>query len=122
MTYRAAPASGIPMTHPSNRSALELFLERLLSHSPLSDEEREAVAALPVTRVEVAAHRDIVRLGEAVEHSCLVEQGLVARFGQTETGSRQFISVHVPGEMVDLHSLMVPKASAALNALTNSVI
>jgi CRP-like cAMP-binding protein len=110
------------MPHPSNRSAIDLFVERLLSHSELSAEEREAVAALPATRMEVNAHRDIVRLGETVDHSCLIEQGLVGRFGQTETGSRQIVSVHVAGEMVDLHSLMVPQASTALNALTSSVV
>src|SRR3712207_135386 len=101
------------MPHLPNRSALDLFLERLLSHSELSDEEREAILGLPSAREEVGAHRDVVRLGEVVEHSCLVEQGLVGRFGQTETGMRQFVSVHIPGEMVDLHSLMVPQASSA---------
>ena len=110
------------MPHPSNRSAMDLFLGRLLSHSQLSDEEQEAVAALPSSRMEIVAHRDIVRLGETVDHACLVEHGLIARFGQTETGARQFVSVHIPGEMVDLHSLMVPQANAALNALTVSTV
>jgi CRP-like cAMP-binding protein len=110
------------MPHPSNRSALDLFLERLLTHSKLDEEEQEAVAGLPVVRMEVAAHRDIVRLGERVDHACLVEDGLIARFGQTETGARQFVSVHTPGEMVDLHSLMVPQANAAVNALSGSTV
>jgi CRP-like cAMP-binding protein len=110
------------MPDPSNRSALDLFLDRLLAHSPLGDEERGAVAALPGTRIEVGGHRDIVRLGESVDHCCLVERGLVGRFGQTETGSRQFVSVHVPGEMANLHSLMVPQSGSALNALTGSAV
>ena len=110
------------MPHPSNRSALDIFVERLLSHSKLSEEERDAVAALPAAYLNVDAHRDFVRLGELVDHSCLVEQGLIGKFGQTETGARQFVSVHVPGEMVDLPSLMVPQANVALNALTKSVV
>jgi CRP-like cAMP-binding protein len=110
------------MPHPSSRSALDLFLERLLHRSELSGEEREAVAGLPAVRVEVAAHRDMVRPGERPDHSCLVERGLIGRFGQTETGVRQFVSVHIPGEMADLHSLMVPQANLAINALAPSVV
>jgi len=110
------------MQHPSNRPALDLFLERLLGHSELDEEEQAAIANLPVVRMEVAAHRDVVRLGERVEHACLVEDGLIGRFGQTETGTRQFVSVHMPGEMVDLHSMMVPQANAAVNALTGSIV
>ena len=113
---------GTCMPHPSNRSAIDLFLERLLSHSELDAAERDAVARLPATRAEVAAHRDVVRLGEVVDHACLLENGLLGRYGQTETGSRQFVSVHLPGDMADLHSLMVPQASVALTALTASTV
>lgn len=110
------------MPHPSNRSALDLFLERLLTHSVLDEKEQAAVAGLPVVRMEVAAHRDIVLLGERVDHACLVEDGLIARFGQIETGARQFVSLHIPGDMVDLHSLMVPQANAAVNSLARSTV
>lgn len=110
------------MLRATNRSALDLFLSRLLAHSELSDEEQSAITALPTTRVEVGANRDIVRLGETVDHACLVERGLTGHFGETEDGKRQFISLHIPGEMADLRSLLVPEASASLNALTRSTI
>ena len=110
------------MPHLSSEPALSLFLKRLLTHSDLNDEECAAVAALPTSQMDVRANHDFVRLGEAVEYACLVERGLVGRSGQTEDGKRQFVSVHVPGEMVDLHSLMVPQADAALNALTHSTV
>jgi hypothetical protein len=54
----------------------------------LNDEDQAAVAGLPLSRMKVAAHRDVVRLGERVEHAWPVEDGLVGRFGQTETGAR----------------------------------
>lgn len=110
------------MSQSTNRLALELFLERLLSHSELSREEREAIAGLPTTRMDVAAHRDVIRLGEREEQACLVERGLVGRFGQIETGARQFVSVHVPGEMADLHSLTLPQTSMGLCALAPSTV
>lgn len=110
------------MPYSSNRSAMEVFLSKLLAHSVLSEEEREEIAALPAMRVEVPVNRDLVRLGETVDHACLVERGLMGRFGQTKDGKRQFVSLHIPGEMPDLRSLMVPEANVSLNALTKSTV
>lgn len=110
------------MSQSSNRPAIDIFLAKLLTHSALNDEEQDAITALPASRVEVPAHRDLVRLGESVDHACLVERGLMGRFGQTEDGKRQFISLHIPGEMSDLHSLIVSDADASLNALTSSAV
>lgn len=110
------------MPFPSNRSAIDLFLNRLCSHSRLNEDERTAILNLSTTPSQYAAHADIVCLGKMVDHSCLVSEGLIGRFGQREDGSRQFVSVHVPGEMVDLPSLMLPRSSTALHALTDSSI
>jgi CRP-like cAMP-binding protein len=108
--------------HTTERPALQAFLERLLTHSRLGLGEQHVIASLPATLVSVAAHRDVVRLGEIVDHACLVERGLVGRFGQTADGARQFVSLHVPGEMVDLFSLMAPPATAAIAALTPTTV
>ncbi len=110
------------MPHPSNRSAIDLFLNRLVSHSPLSEQECAAILALPTTTVEIAQHADIARMGETVDYACLVSDGLIGRFGQREDGGRQFVSVHVPGEMVDLSSLMLPQTTTVLHALVGSSI
>lgn len=110
------------MPHPSNRSALELFLNRLTSHSPLNEEERAKILALPTSPFELAQHADIARTGEMLDCVCLVAEGLIGRFGQREDGGRQFVSVHVPGEMVNLSSLMLPPSAIVLHALTGSSI
>ena len=110
------------MPHPSNRSAIDLFLNRLCSHSRLSDEERQEIRRLPTSLIDVRAHIDFVRLGETTAHACLVADGLIGRFGQTEDGKRQFVSIHVPGEMVDLPSIMIPQSTTALSALSGTTI
>ncbi len=102
--------------------ALNLFLRRLEARSTISAAERDAVLALNGQPQKVDAHRDFVRLGEEVQESCLIVEGLVARFAQLEDGSRQIISLHVPGDMVDLYSLMLPRAPSPLQALTNSTV
>lgn len=102
--------------------ALKLFLRRIEARSTLNDAERDAVLALSGQPQRIAAHQDFVRLGEAVSESCLVVEGVVARFAQLEDGSRQIIGLHIPGDMVDLYSLMLPRAPSPLQALTGSTV
>jgi len=103
-------------------SALQLFLNRLASRSMLTDEETRAVLSLNGQVKEVPAHIDFVRLGEQVDHSCLVVDGLVGRFGQTKNGARQITCLHIPGDMADLPSVACPKSGWGLGALTKSTI
>ena len=102
--------------------ALTLFVQRIAARSPISDTERALMLALPGTPQNVGARRDFVRLGEELHHACLVTRGIVARFAQLDDGSRQIIGFHIPGDMVDLYSLMLPRAVSQIEALTPSGI
>ena len=98
--------------------ALRLLLRRLTLRSHLGNDEKQAVLDLPAEALAVKAQVDFVQAGERLDASCLVEEGLVARFEQLEDGRRQIISLHVPGDLVDLHSLLLPRAPAALQAVS----
>lgn len=104
------------------KNALALWLDRLTLRSELSEEERQAILSLPGERLAVATNRDFVRLGERVDHSCLIVSGMAGRFGQNRNGERLITALHIPGDMADLHSLTLPNAATALNALTDTVI
>src|SRR5690606_12537901 len=78
--------------------------------------------ALPVRLEQIPAQHDFVRLGECLTHSCLIVQGLAGRFGQSREGNRQLTALHIPGDMADLHSAVVPEATSALQALTATTI
>ena len=101
---------------------LQPFLDKLLSRCRLSGDECRAILKLPAWPVQVATNRDFVRLGEKVDHACFVLEGLVGRFGQNREGARQISAVHLPTDMVDLHSVVAPHACSALQALTVSTI
>lgn len=90
--------------------------------SDLDDRERDAVLALPHDVIEVSASRDFVRLGDQAKHACLVADGLVGRFAQTADGARQITALHIPGDMVDLHSVVAPAATSALQAIGRATI
>lgn len=78
--------------------------------------------ALPTHAVQVQKNRDYVGLGETVSHACYVVAGLMGRFDQNSRGERQITALHIPGDMPDLHSVVQPKATSALQALTTSTV
>jgi CRP-like cAMP-binding protein len=106
----------------SRASAIQLFVARLASRSVLTDEERSALLGLKGEVKQVPPHVDFVRQGEQVDHSCLVVEGLVGRFGQNSDGARQITCLHIPGDMADLPSVVCPKSAWGLSALTSTTV
>jgi CRP-like cAMP-binding protein len=103
-------------------SVLQPFLDRLTSRSTLSEREREQILELPVRVKQVRPNQDFVALGERVDHACFVVDGLVARFDQVARGDRQITALHIRGDMPDLHSVVQPLATSALQALSTATI
>lgn len=96
---------------------LERFVRRLRLRSPLSDEEAAAICALQGREVATKARGTIVRPGQDTTEACLVVRGLVGRYDQLPDGARQITELHIPGDMCDLHSVAVPRASWGIQAL-----
>ncbi len=109
-----------PMTE--GHEALALWLRRLEMRSPLTNFDRETVLSLPGQLRRYASSRDLVRLGERTQHSCLVVDGIVARFGQTAEGHRQLTAFYIPGDMADLHSAVLPVVTAPLQSMVSATI
>jgi CRP-like cAMP-binding protein len=104
------------------QSVFQPFLMRLVSRSRLGLAEQQAILDLPGDAVQVRTNRDFVRLGQRVDHASLIVDGLVGRFGQNREGNRQITAIHIPGDMADLHSVVFPNASSALQALSTTTI
>ena len=101
----------------SQQPAVERFLRRLLIRSELNREEQNAILGLGGEKQSYGARYDIVSPGQTVESACLVERGLVARYDQMLNGQRQVTSYYIAGDMCDLHSVVVPKASWSITAV-----
>jgi CRP-like cAMP-binding protein len=108
--------------HNLQTSALQLFVKRLASRSIFTNDEKSALLRLNGQIEQRPAHIDFVRLGERVDHSLLVVDGLVGRFGQNNRGGRQITCLHIPGDMADLPSVVSPRAGWALTALSKVTI
>lgn len=106
----------------SDRPNLQRFIERLTSRSVLTDAEQQAILNLPSHAAQVSANRDFVGLGQRVEHVALIVEGLVGRFDQNSDGLRQITAIHIPGDMVNLHSVVQPQATSAFQALSVATV
>lgn len=104
------------------KTGLSLWLDRLSLRSPLAEAERAAVLSLPGATESVRGNREFVRLGEKVDHSCLILSGMAGRFGQARSGERLTTAIHIPGDMADLHSAVLPTAASALQSIGETVI
>jgi len=106
----------------SDPAPLSRLVQRLAARSPLGAAERSALLSLSGTAWKVEANRDIVSERQRVEHVSFVVSGLVGSFGQTCSGERQIIALHLAGDMANLNSVVVPDASEALQALSAATI
>jgi CRP-like cAMP-binding protein len=100
-------------------SALVSKLETIAS---LNESERQAVRDIPTLDRTLPAGHDFVREGD-VPHSCvLVVKGWVCRHKMSESGHRQIVSFHLPGDIPDLQSLLLTRMDHSLTAVTEARI
>jgi CRP-like cAMP-binding protein len=97
-----------------------ILIRKLRSISPLSADEKECLATLPLSSTSVPADQDIVREGDRPSESCLVVEGFVCRYKLTDTGKKQIFSFHLPGDIPDLQSLHLKVMDHSLMTLTPS--
>jgi CRP-like cAMP-binding protein len=101
-------------------SALEPMVARLHRLYPLDGADRAAILALPHTLRTVRPHEHIVREGEEAEDSCLLRSGFAYRHKIIANGSRQIVSIHMTGDMVNLQNSLLKKADHGVQALTEA--
>src|SRR5947209_10460174 len=108
---------GAPMAR-----ALEPLIRKLEREATLSDEEKAAILALPVTIREMRADHDVVRERDRPSQCCLVLDGWLYRYKIVEDGSRQIFAFHIAGDVPDLQSLHLRIMDHSLAALVPTTV
>lgn len=102
-----------------NRAVLSPLIRKLESRNILDDEDRAAIEALPFTLRTYQPAAYLVREGQAPLNRCsLVLSGYAFRQKLTVEGSRQIVSLHMAGDMLDLQHLFLNRADHNVQALT----
>jgi CRP-like cAMP-binding protein len=84
----------------------------------LDPDDRQALHDLPYQLRTIDPNRYIVREGDRPTHSTLIVDGLAFRQKVTVEGARQILSVHIPGDFVDLEGSLLQNADHNVQALT----
>jgi CRP-like cAMP-binding protein len=94
------------------------MLTKLERRATLDDADRRALLALPVRLSVYDPGKYVVREGAVVEESALIVSGFAFRHKVTADGDRQIVSVHIPGDFVDLEGSLLEVADHNVQTLT----
>ena len=97
---------------------LESLYLNLGQHDHLSEAEEKLLAGAISSERHVATGEDIVAEGSRPTHSTLILDGIAARYKVLEDGGRQFTSLQVPGDFVDLHAFLLKTMDHGIIALS----
>jgi CRP-like cAMP-binding protein len=109
------------MAHNENDAfgALIRNLDRLGS---LDEVDRQAVAALPFRVATIPAGTHLVRDGDQVTECCLLLDGYAFRHKMAANGSRQIVSFHLAGDVLDLQHILLEKADHGVQTVTDTTV
>jgi CRP-like cAMP-binding protein len=96
--------------------AFNFLMRRLSAIGKLNDEDRHRVDSLPFNQRRFSKGEEVVAEGSKSTSCCLVVTGYLHRSKELATGSRQIFSLHMPGDIPDLHSLHLPRMDHSLVA------
>lgn len=101
---------------------LQQMLSKLERRALLDDDDRRALLSLPVKLRAYDPGKYIVREGSSVEESALIVSGFAFRHKVTADGDRQIVSIHIPGDFVDLEGSLLKVADHNVQTLTRCEI
>ncbi len=94
--------------HPSSAQAIELLVQTLSRHSSLSSSDEKGFGKLLHPRVSTVERRtDIVCQGDHPHLVVMMVSGMLARYHTNMDGHRQYLSLHISGDLPDLQSLFL---------------
>lgn len=100
-----------------NKDERSFLINMLERHDRISDEERQAIIALPARMRSFASGEELVSEDSRPEEACLIVEGFAARAQYLANGKRQISAVHIPGDFVDLHSMLLKVMDHAVIAV-----
>lgn len=92
------------------------FVRALQTYDVLTVDEVAVLNALPTRERRFQRNDEIVRERDRPDQSCLVVEGFAVRAQFSENGVRQITALHIAGDFVDLHSLLLKRMDHSVTA------
>jgi CRP-like cAMP-binding protein len=97
---------------------LQPIFRKLQHRDALTPEEQRGLAEAADERLSFRAGENLVLEGSRPVHSMLVTSGYTSRYKMLPDGQRQVTAIHLPGDFVDLHSLLLKEMDHSVGALS----
>lgn len=97
---------------------LSMMIRKLESRIALSEHDRQAILELPYTLRSLNRSAYILREGEPLAMCAVLMSGFAFRQKLTTEGARQIVSLHLPGDALDLQGLFLDISDHNIQALT----
>lgn len=94
----------------------------LSARDRLDSEERTVLDQMIGQTQKVIAGADIVREGAEPIESCLMLDGFAARYHLLTDGGRNISAIHIAGDFLDLHSLLLSPMDHSVIALSDCTV
>lgn len=101
---------------------LEVLTRKLREHSRLTAEDLAILNRLTHVVRKLKANEDLIRQGDDPKVSAVVLSGMVARYHLLASGSRQYLSYHMSGDMPDAQALFIDRMDHAVCAIGNAAV
>jgi CRP-like cAMP-binding protein len=101
---------------------LDRTVRKFATRVSLDQQDRQALLDLPYQVRTLDQARYLVREGDHPPGATLILSGLAIRHKVTVEGARQILSVHIPGDFVDLEGALLKVADHNVQALTRCEI
>lgn len=98
---------------------IDRLLLKLRRFDTVSAEEEKALRGAMLREVTFQRGRNIVRAKTELDVSNLLLEGFVYRYKDLKDGARQTLQLAVPGDFIDLHSLLLIQLDHDISSFTN---
>jgi CRP-like cAMP-binding protein len=114
--WRALRGGAEPAAKRQGARVTDYLIRKLSRYAPLAEEERAALSTLPLRVRDYPRGGMIVHQGSRPEESSVLLEGIAFRYKLLPDGARQIVSLQIPGDFVDLHSLVLKPIDHAVAA------
>ncbi|MBC3940945.1 Crp/Fnr family transcriptional regulator [Sphingomonas albertensis] len=105
---------------PYNAAApLEKMIEKLAMRSSLLDGDRAALISLPHSIASYDPGSYIIRDGDIAVRCIVLISGFAFRHKITRHGGRQIVSIHMPGDIINLNNIHIGLSDYNVQAVTS---
>ena len=101
-----------------NAGSSGIIIEKIERFGTLSDRERRTIAEADFTIKHIDDDQDLTREGDSPSHCPVLVEGYACCYKSLESGQRQIIAFHVPGDFCNLARLPLHRQDFSIGTLT----